>query len=120
MRILIVDDDRELGEELAEILRGEGYDITLTADSWQAAQLIQHGAYDVYLLDYKMPCYTGIDLLKRIKNQIPAARVFMVSGRPFIENLLREASATALVEGIIKKPFTVETLLAMIRPKPGG
>ena len=115
MRILIIDDDRELGEELADLLRGEGYAVELSSDGAHALRLIEQGAYDCCLLDYKMPGLNGIELLKRIRARVPGAAVLIVSGLPTINDLLRAEAVSAMVTGVIKKPFASETILAALR-----
>ncbi|MDD2752388.1 MAG: response regulator [Candidatus Omnitrophica bacterium] len=114
-RILIVDDDRELAEEMAEILRDESFFVESTSDSLHASKLISERSYDLYLLDYKMADLNGVDLLKKIKIKEPESRVFIISGRPSIEKLLEEEKVSELVSAVIKKPFDIETLLQKIK-----
>ena len=114
-RILIVDDDAELAQELAEVLRDCGFSVDNISDSINGKTLIEQNSYDIYLLDYKMSGLNGIDLLKRIKEKNMKSLVFIVSGRPFIENVLKEENVDSLVAGVIKKPFDVEALLQTIK-----
>jgi DNA-binding NtrC family response regulator len=114
-KILIVDDDMELAEELAEILRDEGYFVENTSDSLQAGNLINKNTYDLYLLDYKMSSFSGVDLLKKIKENTLESAVFIISGRPSIDRLLKEENVYHLVSAVIKKPFDVEALLRKIK-----
>jgi DNA-binding response OmpR family regulator len=114
-RILIVDDDSELAEELAEILREEGYWVENVSDSSLGSSLIKEKKYDIYLFDYKMTGLNGIDLLKKVKEKDPRVPVFIVSGRPFVEKLLKEENVHSLVSGVIKKPFDVQELLKKIK-----
>ena len=114
-RILIVDDDKELSEEMAAILCDQGYLVEDTSDTVQAEKLINENAYDVYLLDYKMSGLSGVDLLRKIKEKEPGAAVLIISGRPSIDKLLKEEKVSHLVSAIIKKPFDVESLLQKIK-----
>lgn len=117
-KILIVDDDTELVGELAEILRDEGYFVENTSDSLQAEKLINKNTYDLYLLDYKMSGLSGIDLLKKIKENKSESVVFIISGRPSIDKLLKEENVHHLISAVIKKPFDVEVLLQKIKTLP--
>jgi len=114
-RILIVDDDAELAEEMAEILRDESFIVESTSDALYAEKLINKESYDLYLLDYKMSYLSGVDLLKKIKFKDPESEVFIISGRPAIEKLLEEENVRELVSAVIKKPFDIETLLQRIK-----
>jgi len=114
-RILIVDDDAELAEEIAEILRDEGYFVDSATDSGRGEALIGKNIYDAYLFDYKMSGLTGTDLLRKAKEKDPKAAVLIISGRPFIEKLLKEEKMDHLVSSVIKKPFDAETLLDKIK-----
>lgn len=114
-RILIIDDDVELAEEMAEILRDEGYSVENISDSLEAEKLIKENVHDIYLLDYKMSGFNGIELLKKIKEKESKSIVFIISGKPFIEKLLKEENVQDLVACVINKPFDVEMLLQKIK-----
>lgn len=119
-RILIVDDDSELAEEMAEILRDQGYFVENTSDSLQGEKLIIESTYDLYLLDYKMSGLSGVDLLKKIKVKDIESTVFIISGKPSIDKLLEEGNVSHLVSAVIKKPFDVEMLLREIKARLCG
>ncbi|OGV56511.1 MAG: hypothetical protein A2017_21405 [Lentisphaerae bacterium GWF2_44_16] len=110
-RIILIDDDETLCEGVAFILRDEGYSVMNTSSPDEGMKLIDNYVFDIALIDYKMPHLTGIEFLKKIKEKNPATKVFIVTGKPFIENVLTEENLFHLVEGIIKKPFKEETLL---------
>ena len=114
-KILIVDDDVILAQEMTEILCGHGYSVENASDSSKGLQLIKENVYDIYLFDYKMTGLSGIDLLKEVKETNEEASVFIISGRPAIDNLLREANVAHLVSCVLKKPFDVEVLLQKIK-----
>lgn len=114
-KILLIDDDVQLCEEVAETLRDEGYFVDNTSDEMQGEILIRDNIYDICLLDYKLPRLTGIELLKQIKQKNPRCAAFIVSGKPFIEKTIEEQNASGLVSGIIEKPFEVKYLLGKIK-----
>jgi DNA-binding NtrC family response regulator len=114
-RILIVDDDTDLCEELSDALEEEGYSTEYTSEAAEAERLIAENGYDVLLLDYKMPGSGGVGVLKTIKARKLKIRVLIISGRPFVENLLKEAGVIDAVSAIIPKPIGFEALLEVIR-----
>jgi len=111
---LIIDDDECLCDELAESLIAEGYSVEYTADPLQGEELIRNGDYDTILLDYKMPVRTGIDILQNLKTDNIQKRIVFITGRPSVEQALRQENLLSLVDGIIKKPIDFERLLEII------
>ena len=114
-KIFLIDDDVQLCEEIAEILRDEGYFVDNTSDEAKGEALIKNNTYDICLLDYKMPRLTGIELLKKIKEKNPRCTAFIVSGRPFIKKIIEEQNVSHLVSGIIEKPFEIKDVLDKIQ-----
>ena len=114
-KILIVDDDKNVGHSLAILLREEGYLVDNTTDTREGALLIEKDGYDVCLFDYKMKGLTGIDLLKMIKNKNPRCTVFIISGTLDIDTLRADKNIGSLAAGIISKPFDIEALFQKIR-----
>ncbi|MFP4472526.1 MAG: response regulator [Candidatus Omnitrophota bacterium] len=112
--ILIVDDDPQLGEEMLEILRTEGYQADHATDRKSAVSRLHEMSYALCLLDYKMVGITGVDLLVKIKRICPQCRVVFISGRPGLEDILNESGVSHMVEGIIAKPFRVSAFLETI------
>jgi DNA-binding response OmpR family regulator len=114
-KILLIDDDAELCDELSEIFREEGYLVDNAFDSGEGAGLIKSNRYDVGIFDYKMSGLNGIDLLKMIKGVSRQCAVFIVSGRPGIEKLIKEEHVSDLVAGVINKPFDIDDILQKVR-----
>ncbi|OGX18263.1 MAG: hypothetical protein A3K83_06120 [Omnitrophica WOR_2 bacterium RBG_13_44_8b] len=119
-KILIVDDDVGLAEEMAEILRDEGYWVESASDSSQGEKLIKENTHDIYLLDYKMSGLSGVDLLRKVKEKNSNSAVFIISGRPFIEKLLKEENVLHLLSGVVKKPFEISDLITQIETVLGN
>ena len=113
-RVLVIDDDRDLCGELLDALEEEGYSASAAWDIARAKDLIAENGYDVILLDYKMPGDGRIGILRILKEKKIQAKVLLISGRPFVEDLLREAGLLDAVSAIIPKPIAFETLLEAI------
>ena len=125
-KILIIEDDEEICEELSEILRGEGYAAEISSDGLNALALIEKKAYDLIILDLKIPGINGIELLKVIKEKKLKLKVLVVTARPLKhEGGIQKQGLAALdakeqrllrrCHGIVRKPFDVASLLAKIR-----
>jgi DNA-binding response OmpR family regulator len=110
-RILIIDDDTELCEELSLILQDQGYLADLAYDGQTGEQMIDSNLYNAVILDFKLPGEDGGEVLKRIKAKLPDLPVFMISGRPQLEKYLEEENLARLVFMVMTKPFDVELLL---------
>jgi two-component system response regulator (stage 0 sporulation protein F) len=113
--VLIIDDDPELCEEIMDIFKDEGYDAVCTLDPYEGVSIIEKDAHDVILLDYKMPGLTGVDILKRIRNKNLQAKIFIVSGRPFVEKLIKEEGLSGMIVAVIPKPIDLNDLLEKVR-----
>lgn len=113
-KILIIDDDVELCEELREILKDEGYSAEILFEGPDAGKIIKKNVYDVIIIDYRISGVSGIELLRLIKDKNIKSKVFIVSGRPFIEKILVDENLSDIVSGFISKPFNIKTLLDKI------
>ncbi len=114
-KLLLIDDDTELCEELAEVFTGEGYSTQYTPDPVEGVNIIKNGSFHAVILDYKMKQLTGIDVLNMLKEAGQKPKVLMISGRPFIENLVKEHGLTDMVIGVLSKPVDIGVLLAKIK-----
>lgn len=117
-QILIIDDDEDLCQEIAEALRGNDYSVKSTSDPHEGKVFIDKYPFDVAFVDYKMQDLNGIDMLRIIKRKNHNTKVFIMSGRPFIKDLIEEENVANLVDGIIKKPFQEQDLLNKIENLP--
>jgi len=124
-KVLIIDDDEEICEELSEILRDEGYQVEAAYDGLKASRMIGLSKYGLILLDLKLPNLSGFELLKMIRQKNIQSKILILTGRPLLKKkyfLMGLATQTKeeenilnLANGIINKPFDVEFLLNTIR-----
>jgi len=114
-KILFIDDDKELSDEMVELLEAEGYEVQTAFDGFQAEKLIKESPYDVILLDLKMPLLNGTDLLKRLKKIDLQSKIILISGKPFIEKEIKKYGLLPMISGFISKPYDVKRLLDTIK-----
>lgn len=111
-KILLVDDDDGNRKALALLLRTAGYRVT-TVDSGEAAlELLAESTYGVVLTDLFLPGVSGIDILKRIKEDSPATNVILITG-----HASAETAVEAMKEGAfdyITKPVDFEKLKILV------
>ena len=109
-RILIVDDEENIGRSLRLILEREGYSVS-TAMSVAGFQQLSRA--DLYLFDVRLPDGNGIDLLKQVMAQQPDAPVLMISGHATIADAVDAVRAGAF--DFLEKPLARERVLLAIR-----
>jgi len=114
-KILLIDDDKELSEELSDLLVSEGYLVQAAFDGFEGKQLIKKNVYDIILLDIKMPILDGVDLLKIIKNITFKAKIILISGKPSLEKEINKQGLLPMISGFVSKPFDIQRLLNTIK-----
>ncbi|MFA5351561.1 MAG: response regulator [Candidatus Omnitrophota bacterium] len=114
-RILIIDDDIELCEELIDLLTDQGYFTEFCHDPVEGESLIRAGGFDIILLDFKMPSIGGLEILRKLKADNIKKRIFIFSGRPSVEKELKESGLTETISGVIAKPIDFNTFLNKIK-----
>lgn len=114
-RILVVEDDPAVLDLVKDILSGQGYDVVTANDGVQGLARYNRGAFDLLILDGRMPRIGGLELLDAIR-AMPAGRkqpVIMLSA----ENMLGPINK-AYELGIaawIAKPFTAKDLITKVQ-----
>jgi DNA-binding response OmpR family regulator len=113
--VLVVDDDQDLCENLWEIFREHGFRAHLAHDVGEAGNALEHHAFQVVLLDMKLPGGSGGDVLRIIRDTNQQARTVVITGHP---NEMESQVQRALTEGanaVAYKPFDVGQLLQTVR-----
>ncbi|PZD97520.1 DNA-binding response regulator [Paenibacillus sambharensis] len=111
-RLLIIEDDPEISQMVADYLTLEGYAITVTYDGEQAAMQVQQGSYDLVLLDLMLPKMNGLDVLQHIRanSRIP---ILIVSAK---DNEVDKALGLRFgADDYIAKPFSLLELAARVQ-----
>lgn len=88
VKILVVDDERDITSTLKRYFTFEGYDMDVINDPYSALKMIHEGNYMIVISDIAMPGMNGIELLSRIKNYNGMIQVIMITGYVTLDNIL--------------------------------
>ncbi|KAE9533716.1 response regulator [Ursidibacter arcticus] len=111
-KILLVDDDIELTELLAELLSLEGFDILVVHNGQEALKELEIQHYDLVLLDVMMPVLNGIETLKQVRQKYDLP-VLMLSARD--DDIDRVLGLELGADDYLPKPFNDRELIARIK-----
>ncbi|MGX2970645.1 response regulator [Ursidibacter sp. B-7004-1] len=111
-KILLVDDDIELTELLAELLSLEGFDILVVHNGQEALKELETQHYDLVLLDVMMPVLNGIETLKQVRQKYDLP-VLMLSARD--DDIDRVLGLELGADDYLPKPFNDRELIARIK-----
>ncbi len=112
-KILLVEDDNELRETLRTFLRSEGFDIQAAADGESALDLLALSEFNVIVLDWSLPGLSGIDVLKRYRQNGGQTPVIFLTGKDQIEDKVTGLDGGA--DDYLTKPFKMRELTARLQ-----
>lgn len=112
MRILVVDDEKNIRLVLDQCLSEEGYRVETAVSGEHAVEKFTAEPYDLVLLDMKMPGMDGIEVLRRIKRAAADVPVIMVTGYGSIETAVETMKLGAV--DYLRKPFTPDEIRAAV------
>jgi CheY-like chemotaxis protein len=111
IRVLVVDDDRDVRTMTAEMLSELGYAPTTAADGAEALALLDADAgFSALLADYAMPGMNGLSLIRAAEARRPSLRSLLVTGHAEVQVSDVQAAETLNAARVIRKPFTLATL----------
>ena len=113
MRILVVEDERQLCDDIAEDLELERYTVERCYDGLTAWEHILVEPYDLVILDLNLPGMDGLDILRAIRQEKPELRVLILSARSALSE--RVAGLDLGADDYLTKPFELEELEARVR-----
>ena len=110
--ILVLDDNVDVAQGVADILEMCGYTVVQVHDGPSAVSAYLAGGIDIGLFDVRMPGMNGVEAFLEIKRQAPAAAVILMSGYAD-EDLVKLAIDNGAL-GLLSKPFEPEDMLNRI------
>jgi len=112
MRILIIEDDKEIIDFLLKGFEYEGYEVDSVNDGQSALEMIYQGTYDVILLDLMLPEINGQELLEEIRSKNIKTPVILLSAVAEYQSKIDLLNSGA--DDYVDKPFSFHELVARI------
>ena len=113
MRLLVIEDERDLCEDIAKKLRLSGYEADTCVDGEAALELLAVERYDLVLLDLNLPKVDGMTVLRTLREHDQETGVLILSARSEISDKVDGLDAGA--NDYLSKPFHLEELEARVR-----
>ena len=113
MRLLVVEDEKDLCDTIAKVLYDSGYEVDTCYDGDEALDYILTEEYDLIVLDLNLPGMDGMDILKELRQKNEETKVLILSARSQIADKVEGLDAGA--NDYMEKPFHLQELEARIR-----
>jgi len=109
LRVLIVDDEEELVSAIEERLNLRGFEAKGVTTGAKALEYLENTPCDVVLLDVKMPGIGGLEVIRRIKEEMPKLQVILLSGHGSAKDVERGMELGAF--DYLLKPVDIDLLV---------
>jgi len=113
VNILVVEDDAQMAQLLAQGLREEAYQVDVARDGTTALELSRNACFDVILLDVMLPGISGLDVARQLRCRKQDVGVLMLTARDAVPDIVHGLDAGA--DDYLTKPFSFQELLARVR-----
>lgn len=118
--ILVVDDDKDIGEIIIEYLsQTNKYNLTFTASGEDALELLRNRHFDLLITDLLIPDLNGIELTEFAYENLPKMKVLACSGGgnsgAFVAGMALDQALDEGAHSAIMKPFSEEELLSKVK-----
>jgi DNA-binding response OmpR family regulator len=113
MRILLVEDDREVAEYIRRELQDEGHAVSVCHDGAAGLRAAELTAFDIIILDVMLPFMDGLEVTRRLRREHVRTPILLLTARDAPEEIVRGLDSGA--DDYLTKPFSFDVLLARIR-----
>ena len=111
--VLVVDDEAVLAEMVSMALRYEGWEVTTALDGASAVAAARESRPDAVVLDVMLPDLSGLDVLRRLRENDPNLPVLLLTAKDAVED--RIAGLSAGGDDYVTKPFSLEEVVLRLR-----
>jgi DNA-binding response OmpR family regulator len=118
IRVLLVEDNQDLLDALADVLCSAGMEIGKALDAQDATGMLAQTHYDVAVIDMVLPGPSGVEVIRKLKESSPTTRIIICTAY-YDDQLLLEARSLG-VDQTVLKPFDPAALIALIRNLAGS
>jgi DNA-binding NtrC family response regulator len=112
IKVLVVDDDTQVCKTVSMILQEHGYHVQSFSQPRQALQAVRKSAFDIALVDIKMPDVSGLEFVDRVKAEDPRIAIVVMTAYPDVQTAAETMRLGA--RDYITKPFREEQLLSAV------
>jgi len=112
VRLLLVDDDKEILDQMSKFLERRGFNADTASSGQKAINRIDKEEYDLVITDLKMPRISGMDVLAAVKEKSPSTYVMILTGYGTIETAVNAMKIGAF--DYLSKPFKMKDLLEKV------
>jgi len=112
MKILIIDDDEWIRDSLRIFFEAEGCPVVVLETAEEGLAELKYQAYDLIIVDYKLPGLDGLEFLKRILDGCSDAMKVLITA--YRTNSMVAEARKLKIQGFIEKPFTSESLMTSL------
>lgn len=112
-RVLLIDDDGDFLDSLAERLRLRGMEVSTTTSPKDALLMIEKESFDAIILDFQMPEMDGMATLMEMKKKKPDLQVIFLTGHATVERGVEALKSGA--KDFVEKPIDLESLAGKIK-----
>lgn len=113
LNILVVEDEVQLADTLAEILRRNKYNVDAVFDGEDGLEYARTGIYDCILLDIMLPVRSGIEVVQILRKEKNSTPIMLLTAKSEVEDKIQGLDCGA--DDYLTKPFSTGELLARIR-----
>ena len=121
MKILVVEDDRTVGQYVKRGLEEQRYHADLVADGMEGLRLASGGRYDLIVLDLRLPEMNGLEVLRTLRDRGNTTPILVLTAQDAVDFKVQALRSGA--DDYVTKPFSFEELLARVEalgPAPQG
>jgi len=112
-KVLIVDDEEDFLEIMAERIRTQGMDVLTTTSAEEALKMVEKESYDAVIMDFMMPAIDGFKALKLLKEKKPEVQIILLTGNVPDQKRIEAKKLGAL--DVIEKPADLKILIGKIK-----
>jgi len=113
MKVLIVEDDKNLSKLIAKRLKEEGYDVVQAYDAEEGLNYANYENFDIIILDLMLPKMSGFYIIESLRNKKIKTPILVLSAKDSVEDKVKGLSLGA--DDYLTKPFSFPELLARIQ-----
>lgn len=113
MRILVIEDEKNLNRIISEAIEDEGYSVDSCFNGLDGLEYARAASYDVIILDINMPKMNGLDMVRRLRQEGDATPVLFLTARDSVSDRVEGLESGG--DYYLVKPFDFSELMAVVR-----